>query len=325
MKEALTCRGCGASFTHHRRKKYCSPDCRGRHVHKCKNCKASFRSSKKVQHYCGRDCYESFVGRGLSACSHCGRNYTPKASDRTTYCSRDCAYAYRANRSKLVGELRAHRRMAARRKTCVHCDVFFIGSQAKAYCSDECAREAQRVRSLARLEDDYVAPSYKCRECGVVFNPEYRDKRRVYCSKTCAKRAGRRTMKARRRARKRGSVADPINPYDIFDRDKWRCQLCGVATPRRLRGSHDERAPELDHVIPLSLGGSHTYGNVQCACRRCNNAKAASIAGQLDLIESMWRVSLSKVQDTPQRDRTGRQTFTPSKLEGGAFHRGRDG
>jgi 5-methylcytosine-specific restriction endonuclease McrA len=31
-------------------------------------------------------------------------------------------------------------------------------------------------------------------------------------------------------------------------------------------------APTLDHIVPLSKGGSHTYDNLQCACFRCNCA-----------------------------------------------------
>lgn len=40
-------------------------------------------------------------------------------------------------------------------------------------------------------------------------------------------------------------------------------------------GSLSERAPELDHVVPLSRGGGHVYGNVQLLCRMCNGAKGA--------------------------------------------------
>ena len=39
--------------------------------------------------------------------------------------------------------------------------------------------------------------------------------------------------------------------------------------------SHDARAPELDHVVPLASGGAHTYANSACACRECNILKGA--------------------------------------------------
>ncbi|MFC5490617.1 HNH endonuclease [Dokdonella soli] len=31
----------------------------------------------------------------------------------------------------------------------------------------------------------------------------------------------------------------------------------------------------MDHVIPLSLGGTHTWHNTQCLCRSCNVSKGA--------------------------------------------------
>jgi 5-methylcytosine-specific restriction endonuclease McrA len=62
----------------------------------------------------------------------------------------------------------------------------------------------------------------------------------------------------------------PIDPIAVFDRDGWRCYICGVATPKDLRGSFDDMAPELEHKIALANGGLHILSNVACACRRCN-------------------------------------------------------
>jgi 5-methylcytosine-specific restriction endonuclease McrA len=48
----------------------------------------------------------------------------------------------------------------------------------------------------------------------------------------------------------------------VFARDGWVCQYCGRA------------AENVDHVVPRSLGGTHTWDNVVAACRRCNHTKA---------------------------------------------------
>src|SRR5256885_8974132 len=45
----------------------------------------------------------------------------------------------------------------------------------------------------------------------------------------------------------------------IFARDGWVCQYCGRA------------AENVDHVVPRSLGGTHTWGNVVAAGRRWNS------------------------------------------------------
>jgi 5-methylcytosine-specific restriction endonuclease McrA len=77
-----------------------------------------------------------------------------------------------------------------------------------------------------------------------------------------------------------------IKPEIVFARDKWRCQLCKVRTPKRLRGTTHPRAPELDHIVPIAAGGDHTWNNVQCACRKCNGEKGSAPAGQLLLIDA---------------------------------------
>jgi 5-methylcytosine-specific restriction endonuclease McrA len=52
-----------------------------------------------------------------------------------------------------------------------------------------------------------------------------------------------------------------ITRRSVFARDGHRCQYCGA------------QAENIDHVIPRSRGGPHTWENVVAACRRCNTAK----------------------------------------------------
>ena len=87
-------------------------------------------------------------------------------------------------------------------------------------------------------------------------------------------RPGKDTEHGRRRF---GVECAHVEPLVVFDRDGWRCQICGKATPKERRGSHYPNAPELDHRIPLSRGGSHTYDNVQCSCRRCNGLEKQQV------------------------------------------------
>jgi len=52
-----------------------------------------------------------------------------------------------------------------------------------------------------------------------------------------------------------------INRRAVFARDEHRCQYCGAP------------ADSLDHVVPRSRGGEHTWENVVAACSRCNTHK----------------------------------------------------
>jgi 5-methylcytosine-specific restriction endonuclease McrA len=53
----------------------------------------------------------------------------------------------------------------------------------------------------------------------------------------------------------------PLTRRAVFARDEWTCQYCGAP------------AENLDHVLPKSRGGMHTWENVVAACRRCNSRK----------------------------------------------------
>lgn len=78
-----------------------------------------------------------------------------------------------------------------------------------------------------------------------------------------------------RRARKWKSVFRRFSMLEVFEQAGWRCYICGCDTPRELRGKRKPNSPELDHIIPLVRGGSHTRENVACACRKCNRTKWA--------------------------------------------------
>jgi hypothetical protein len=96
------------------------------------------------------------------------------------------------------------------------------------------------------------------------------------------KKRSRKLAKLKRQAIARGAAGgEAIDPIKVFERDKWKCQLCGTRTPKKKRGTYDDNAPELDHILPVSKGGQHRYTNVQCACRRCNGMKNATPLGQM--------------------------------------------
>lgn len=69
----------------------------------------------------------------------------------------------------------------------------------------------------------------------------------------------------------------------VFQRDGWRCQLCGKKLNPKHRGTYKDDAPELDHIIPWAAGGEHSYRNTQLACRKCNEEKGSEEMGQLRL------------------------------------------
>lgn len=65
--------------------------------------------------------------------------------------------------------------------------------------------------------------------------------------------------------------AETIDRGKVGDRDGWRC-FCGRKINPNLPYPHP-RSPSIDHVIPISEGGPHTYANVRIAHLACNVAR----------------------------------------------------
>lgn len=66
----------------------------------------------------------------------------------------------------------------------------------------------------------------------------------------------------------------PLTREGVFRRDHSRCAYCG------------KHATTLDHVIPRSRGGEHSWENLVACCRRCNHMKANLLLSELG-----WRLT----------------------------------
>jgi hypothetical protein len=79
--------------------------------------------------------------------------------------------------------------------------------------------------------------------------------------------------------RGRGGVAvaerrgiGPKLRFEVFKRDNFTCRYCGRRTP--------EVVLEIDHVIPVSEGGSDDMENLVTSCWECNRGKGASVLSE---------------------------------------------
>jgi 5-methylcytosine-specific restriction endonuclease McrA len=95
-----------------------------------------------------------------------------------------------------------------------------------------------------------------CPTCGVQFTASIH---RKFCSPLCQRRRHR-GNNFRKRVMRHGGKYTNVDRIVVFERDKWKCTICGI----------ELASPELDHIIPLSLGGDHVYENCRCVCRDCN-------------------------------------------------------
>lgn len=149
------------------------------------------------------------------------------------------------------------------------------------------ASEVMAIRRLGKAKYKPTKKRCTCPKCGAMFIAKLGGGlHQQFCQKCIdeSNAVARRVAKARRRSLIRSARVESVDPFKVFDRDKWRCKLCGAKTPKSKRGTYADDAPELDHIIPVSKGGDHTYLNTQCTCRKCNGSKSDRPLGQMLLI-----------------------------------------
>lgn len=90
-----------------------------------------------------------------------------------------------------------------------------------------------------------------CESCGRVFK-ELDFKYCPYCANKLSVRVGRQHIPRKLR-------------HQVFQRDGYRCRECG-ATNKQTR-------LHVDHIKPVSKGGTNDLSNLQTLCEECNLAK----------------------------------------------------
>lgn len=152
---------------------------------------------------------------------------------------------------------------------CVICGKrFFSRRPNKMYCSPTCRNRAGHRKGKYNI---YICLCEYCKQYFFTMN-----KYQKTCSEKC---------------RQKVSVNARINRYnhlknidgydssvtlkDLFKRDKGFCKMCGKKLNFRV-GKNSNNHPSIDHIKPISKGGTHTWDNVQLLCRGCNIKKGAN-------------------------------------------------
>jgi 5-methylcytosine-specific restriction endonuclease McrA len=68
-----------------------------------------------------------------------------------------------------------------------------------------------------------------------------------------------------------GIPCNPLDYRELLNRGGWVQRICGPTYPT------------LDHIVPLSRGGSHEQNNAALACMKCNRNKSAKVARETKL------------------------------------------
>lgn len=140
-------------------------------------------------------------------------------------------------------------------------------------CAGPCHQLAPRCKSCAsRLKAEEQAAKLAgvrraCQWCGVEYQPVAESQ--AYCSKSCQNRLKCANRQSWRRGAERG---ESVRLIDVYQRDGGKCGVCGLAVDLSLKWPAPQCAT-LDHVVPISKGGPHTFSNIQVAHLACNASK----------------------------------------------------
>lgn len=268
-KPTPDCLGCGVCLpsAHHKR---CAP-CNEKHYEGYHQRRARALGVKPMA--------EAIAARRASSvrysgylCTGCGEAFVPKAVNRMAYCSGSCHRATIAKSAQIRREA-----LYALRVETTALRLIRTGMPA-------CLKRINQIRVWI---DRSKAPCLAC--ASPIGAKRAKVSTTAYCSSRCVQTQPhytefKRTARLKGKARKRAATVESVSPARVFERDGWMCHLCGGKTLKDKRGTYHPKAPELDHIVPLSKGGEHSYRNTACAHRKCNAAKSDKIMGQPSLL-----------------------------------------
>ena len=197
---------------------------------------------------------------------------------------------------------------------CIECnDVRLYGDKI----CDKCKVSKRYIAAY-----DYISI---CRHCNVEFGIDTKLKNlgniyqlNNYCSIECNQQSKKITKKKNAKihrhkhndrhgrirddkqwARIYGNKYEPISRTIVYRKHNYICTSCGVKCLHPNKENYNQsNAATLDHIIPKSKGGSHTYDNVTLLCRSCNTIKSDKIVTQFKRNQS--QLELQFIDYIPQ-------------------------
>lgn len=237
----------------------------------CTLCAVEYSAQRSTSKYCSPLC----VARAREA------RRPPRRGDRNYRCL-VCDKPFQASGQRLAcsSNCRSSLRYIGKAtevpwKQCQGCGLWLIVRfSQKLYCSERCSQITR-----GRMQRETAIEYGCCVRCGASFI-----RRAGWMGAHCSLRCSRATRKRNRKHihRTRSKQGERITLRGLGERDGWRCHLCHrrVST----KPGNTNRSPSVDHLIPISAGGSHTWQNVALAHRECNSRRCDTGPAQLRLL-----------------------------------------
>ena len=210
----------------------------------------------------------------IRPCTTCGTQFVAgKPKSNNGQLPSRCAFCKQTSRAWLL-------------RHCTWCgDLFGTTKRHVKRCSSKCTvsynANSRHFRASHRQQIK------TCAYCKIQFSTS--NPVRTHCTKKCSlkdrawkpegmKAKGVRSSYAQRRREAQRAGDKDLTTYTIWKSAGGRCRLCGKqtidpTTPRKLKPAKRDAWASLDHILPLSAGGTHTWANAQLLCYPCNSGK----------------------------------------------------
>lgn len=169
-------------------------------------------------------------------------------------------------------------------RKCAECGNGFTAKQKDVkngvarYCSTPCARKATGL--LLSLKAKELRIKKWCVVCGaeILVKPSHTENEGTYCSRACMSIGYRKRLIGQNNPNYKDGESPQIvrrrapGAHIKHDREKiWirqngKCAACACGLV--------QEETHLDHIIPLSRGGTNYEGNIQLLCQQCNSRKS---------------------------------------------------
>ena len=201
-------------------------------------------------------------------------DYINNVSQITIKCL-NCGHEFKRNASALRGKINI------RCDKCYELEIQTLRAQKKESIKLH-KQELKRLKLLSKpikIKIHREPSKHICKECHEEF---VSSRRKYFCSTECCDRYNNATKKnlKRKRIEQNGKTED-ITLTSLIKKEKNVCHICGKKCNRKdyvitkqgyfIAG---KSYPSIDHVIPVSKGGTHTWDNVKLAHMSCNSIKS---------------------------------------------------
>jgi hypothetical protein len=263
-----TCLACHKTLTGQQRK-WCSNSCSCRAY-------ANQKAAKPLDSRC-------WVPQ--KKCAYCGEDVVDRPNAK--YCSNLCRLqAGHRNQTKRNREKKSlvGLPITGDKITCKHpeCNTIFVKKGARIFCSKSCATN-YNIRKNTRKAFTESCPVffYPCPDCHEPVTMSSSNGSHKVCQSCRVKRN--KAINARKSHKRRALGPAVLSVYELAARDGTRCHICSRKVDMKLSGQA-KWGPTIEHILPVSKGGTNDADNLALAHRHCNTARGNRGHSQLTLV-----------------------------------------